>query len=314
MATLVKNELIKLLVKKRILITILLLLLFIVLSALMARGEYNITNWRTEAENRIRASQEYIKELSSSTSENQDVITYEQQYIAKLEYGLKNNIAFFITTPISFVHKAFSAKYILIILMIVISSYVVCNEYSSKMTEILIVRGMRRSSIIVSKILSVVLVSVILELLYSVLSFVIGVLIFGKNGFVSAELFINQSGEVYAVSGIEIIIRTMVLVAVEILVHSVITLLLSVIVKNQAIAIVGSIFFWLLRGQLPLTTSTLKREYLLTTCLDELNMYFTSPVSPTAMGRTLGIIMAYCVCFCVASVLLFALKPYKMKS
>ena len=43
MATLVKNELIKLLVKKRILITILLLLLFIVLSALMApwRIQYN---------------------------------------------------------------------------------------------------------------------------------------------------------------------------------------------------------------------------------------------------------------------------------
>ena len=315
MTTLVRNELVKLLTKKRIAITLLILLAFILLSALMTRGEYSINNWRAEAESRIHDSREYIEELQSSlTPDNQELITYEQQYIAKLEYGLENNVPFFITTPLDFVHEAFSAKYILIILMIVISSYMICNEYSSKMAEVLIVRGIHQSSIIISKILSVLLVSVILELLYSVLSFIVGVLFFGENGLIGTELFINKSGEIYTVSSVEIIMKTMVLVAVEVLLYSSIALLLSVIVKNQTVAVVGSVFFWLLRGMLPFTATKIRVDYLLTTCLDELNLYFTSPVSPATVGKTIGIIIAYCICFCMISVFVFVRKPYKMRS
>jgi len=289
--------------------------LLLVTSGLIIGGKMNedsIKDWRLETEQRIEESKKFIAELREKDDENAArFIAVESQYIAKLEYSLAQDTPFIATDFLDYLIDIFSGKSVLIILVIILSSFIVCTEYINKTIIHLITRKYKRKQILGAKLIVTLFLIVAIVLIYVLLNVILGFLFLDNKQFNDIHLYVDQSGTLVEGSKFVVLMYTIGFVFIELIIYAVMTFFLAVVSKNQTMAVTTTMLIWLLGGAVASMLSENVQQYLLTNYLEELNRYITSPLIISTKGfvKTFVPILIYCVVFVSGAFWGFEKKP-----
>ena len=241
-----ENEIQKILTNKRLLISLVAIVVAVLVMAVSLAGDPTNENWREYLEKQIIDSQEWIAELSTDLNENRELIVEEQQIIALYRYQLDNNYPP-TESVFKFVFDSLGMESILILLTITTTAFVVCNEYTNRTILPLLTSGYRRRDIVIAKILVAAIYSVMILIAYFVISVVVGIIFFSKNGFATTYLVIENNAIVQKDISVQII-SAFAIVLLRLITYLTITFCVAVITKSQTATITAMIIIWILGG------------------------------------------------------------------
>jgi len=266
MLTLIRNEIYKMLLKKKIILITILLILFV---GLFSYGENYIYNQRINAflqgsdqenyswENIANQRLERLKEnLESAYIPERGIKSIEIQ-IEQLEYFIENNI-----NPITPSVARFNVDFIkqsitlfLPLLIIILGADLISGEFSDQTIKVLLTRAVPRWKILLSKLIALLMMTTLMLLLMAVISTAVSRIFINRLGFdepvitgfklVNGEL---STGSVIQITRLKYMLLNYSLAWFVALVMSAITFMVSVLVKSMGSAI-GIIMASLIGGQ-----------------------------------------------------------------
>ncbi|HKL42130.1 MAG TPA: ABC transporter permease [Clostridia bacterium] len=266
MITLVRNEIYKMILRKKVILIIILLILFV---GLFSYGENYIYNQRINAflqesnqsnyswENIANQRLERLKEnLESAYIPERGIKSIEIQ-IEQLEYFIDNNINP-ITPSVARFNVEFvkqSITFFLPLLIIIIGADLISGEFSEKTIKILLTRAVPRWKILMSKLIALLIMTTLIVLLMAIISTSISRVFINRLGFDEPVItgFKLVNGELSTATVIQITSLRYMLLNYSLawyvaLVMSAITFMISVLVKSMGSAI-GIIMASLIGGQ-----------------------------------------------------------------
>ncbi len=266
MITLIRNEIYKMLLKKKIILITILLILFV---GLFSYGENYIYNQRINAflqgsdqgnyswENLANQRLERLKEnLESDYIPERGIKSIEIQ-IEQLEYFIENNI-----NPITPSVARFNVDFVkqsitlfLPLLIIILGADLISGEFSDQTIKVLLTRAVPRWKILLSKLIALLMMTTLMVLLMAIISTVVSRIFINRLGFdepvatgfklVNGEL---STGSVIQITSLNYMLLNYSLAWFVALVMSAITFMVSVLVKSMGSAI-GIIMASLIGGQ-----------------------------------------------------------------
>lgn len=266
MISLIQNELIKLLLKKKMILILLLLFIFISLFSYGEKYTYdknierleNLSgdmnyDWKNLANQRLN---DLERRLNSSYIPDEGIASIEIE-IEQLNYFIENDI-----NPITPSAAKFSVEFVeqgilmfIPLLIVILAADLVSGEFSSKTIKVLLTRAVPRWKILLSKFIALIMMTTILVFLIGILSTTISFLFFNRWGFnepVATGFSLIQgrlnSDYVVLVTRFQYLILIYSLAWFVSIVLASITLLISVLVNNSASAI-GILMAALISGQ-----------------------------------------------------------------
>lgn len=266
MVLLIQNEVIKLLLKKKMILITLLLIIFIGLFSYGEKYAYDINIERLESISSESEfdwqgiSQQQLEDLydrleSPYISENG--IKSVEIEIEQLKYFIDNDI-----NPVTPSAAKFTVEFIeqgiimfIPLLIVILAADIVSGEFTTKTIKVLLTRAVPRWKILFSKFVAIIMMTSIFMLVVAILSLIISYLFFGRWGFSEpvATGFSSLNGvlntnNVILVSRFEYILLTYSLAWFVSVVIATITLMVSVLVKNSA-SVIGVLMAILIGGQ-----------------------------------------------------------------
>lgn len=266
MITLIRNEIYKMILRKKIVLIIILLVLFV---GLFSYGENYIYNQRINAflqesdqssyswENLANQRLERLKEnLESAYIPERGIKSIEIQ-IEQLEYFIDNNI-----NPITPSIAKFNVEFVkqsitlfLPLLIIILGADLVSGEFSEKTIKVLLTRAVPRWKILMSKLIALLVMTTLMILLMGIISTAVSRVFIHRLGFDEPVItgFQLLNGELSTASVIRISSQKYMFLNYSLawfvaLVMSAITFMVSVLVKSTGSAI-GIIMASLIGGQ-----------------------------------------------------------------
>lgn len=266
MGSLIQNEVIKILLKKKMILIIMFLLIFTSLFSYGQQYSYNKNierfeslsggtefNWRSLTEQRLndldkRANNQFIPE---------DVRASLEREIEQLNYFIDNDINPITPTAAKF-NVDFAQQGITLLfplLIAILAADLVSSEFSSKTIKILLTRAVPRWKILLSKFIALIMMTTILIFIIGTLSTLVSYGFFREWGFnepVITGFKLNggklSSESVVLISRLKYTVLIYSLLWFASIVIASITLFISVIVDNSASAI-GILMASLIGGQ-----------------------------------------------------------------
>ncbi|WP_085524152.1 ABC transporter permease [Tuberibacillus sp. Marseille-P3662] len=242
---LVKNENMKLMLKRSTQIMTALLIVFIIGAALLIK----FTSDSPDANDNDQWKQE-LKEQNQTyqqSMEKNDNVDYKQQ-IALNEYRIEHDLEPEGNNVWSFVKDMVGLTMIISLFTIIAAAGSVANEFSWGTIKLLLIRPVSRAKILLSKYVSSLLYAVVLILILFVVSFIIGGLFFGFEGLTHPEL-IYQDGQVDSVNMIGYIFAQYGFKVINLIMMTTFAFMISSIFRNSALAI-GLAVFLMLAGNM----------------------------------------------------------------
>lgn len=326
MIKLIHNELLKITYSRKIPLIIGLLIVFISLFAYGENYTYNLSiqriasvtgdesfSWEALAEQEI---DDLEQRMNSSYRSEESKEAYAVE-ISQLEYFLERGI-----NPITPGAAKFSTNfaeqglYLLFpLLIIILGADMVSGEFSGRTIKVLMTRAVPRWQILLSKILSLWIMTTIVVTLAALLSLFISGLVFGRWGFDEPVLtglsFVGGSvdtGSIVQLSRISYVVLTYSLVWFVSLVIASVTFMVSVLVKSTPAAI-GIIMAALIGGQFLqffLDEWALVKYFFVTNL--NLTQYLTgdyTPVQGLSMGFSITVLSAWALLSLVTAFAVF---------
>lgn len=194
MIKLIKNELIKMLFKKKIILIIAIILLESCAFAYGENNRYERTvksytntnstanyNWRPVINQQIQDLQNKLKYKSVKKSDEKSINIQIEQY----KYYLKNNMNPVTPTSSKFTSEIMgeSVSLLLPLLVIILSADIVSSEFSYRTIKVLLTRAIPRWKILLSKYIALIIMSALVVLLTVVIPLGVSVIAFHYNGF-----------------------------------------------------------------------------------------------------------------------------------
>lgn len=266
MISLIQNEVIKLLLKKKLFLIVILLLIFVSLLAYGQKFSYDRTiqkfeamsggtdyDWKSLTTQRLND----LEKRSENQSIPEEVRASFDREIQQLNYFIDNDI-----NPITPTAAKFSVEFVeqgillfIPLLIVILAADLVSSEFSHKTIKVLLTRSVPRWKVLLSKYIALIIMTTVLVFVIGVISTFISYLFFQQWGFNNPVItgFSLMKGELSSNSVILIsqfqytLLIYSLLWFVSIVVAS-ITLLISVIVDNTASAI-GILMAALIGGQ-----------------------------------------------------------------
>jgi len=266
MISLVQNEVIKLLLKKKMILIIFLLLIFISLFSYGEKYAYdknierleNLSgdmnyDWKKLSRQRL---EDLDKRLDSPYIPEEGIASIEIE-IEQLNYFIENDI-----NPITPSSAKFSVEFVeqgillfIPLLIVILAADLVSGEFSSKTIKVLLTRSVPRWKILLSKFIALIMMTTLLVFIIGVLSSLVSFLFFQRWGFkepIATGFSLIQgrliSDYVLLVTRFEYMVLIYSLVWFVSIVLASITLLISVVVNNSSSAI-GILMASLISGQ-----------------------------------------------------------------
>ncbi|MFC6293604.1 hypothetical protein BHU61_10520 [Macrococcus epidermidis] len=192
MKVLIKNELYKMKSRKLLWIILIFLIVFAIASIIAQYQPNYSDNWKSELnqENKNYETQltiDNIHPILKKDIENKKKIN---------EYRIKNNIPPVKENVFEDMLKTSGLIEFVIIGMIILSSDIVSSEFSNKTIKFLLIRPYHRWQFIISKFISLIIISTILLIIIGVVTLITS-MIANQFNFESTNLFINQNNEIY---------------------------------------------------------------------------------------------------------------------
>jgi len=266
MYVLIRNEVLKILLKKKMILIIALLILFISLFSYgqkyvyeqnMSRLEASVPSteydWKSLAKQQINDLERRI----GSPYIDEEGIRSIQIEIEQLNYFIENDINPVTPTAARFTVEFIDQAIVMFIplLIIILAADIVSGELSNRTIKVLLTRAVPRWKILFSKLMALMIMSTLVVLLVAVISTLISGFFFGRWGFnepvTTGFRLVNDalnSNYVIRVSRVSYMILVYSLTWFVSVVIASITLMISVLVQSTASAI-GIVMSALIGGQ-----------------------------------------------------------------
>lgn len=254
-------------------------------------------NWQ---QNLQAQDQSFSQELQSPNIKSSIKKQLKEQLTIN-QYRLKHNIAPSNSsdTALGFTGTGSNIMEFVTLFIVIMAGGIVSSEFSSGTIKLLLIRPYRRGTILLSKYLSVIYISILYSIVCFVAAWIIGGLFFGfssssapylsySNGIVHEHSLFSHLLVVYANSFIQVVMFTT------------IAFMISSIFRNTALAI-GLSIFGLMGGQILVQVLAQYHwvKYILFTNID-LSQYFSGQqpiVAGTTIGFSVMILILYYIVF-----------------
>ncbi|MDQ0231713.1 ABC transporter permease [Metabacillus malikii] len=254
-------------------------------------------DWKQETESIIAENK---KNLEETGQQNSNLNSFYQREIAINEYRLKENIPPETETHLwTFVKESVSIFGFAGVFIIIIASGIVSSEFSTGTIKLLLIRPIRRSKILLSKYLTVLLFGLFLLVFIFVISAIVGLVLFGMpTNDVSHLAYTN--GKVIEQSIVTHLIGEYFISSIDIIMLTTLAFMISTIFRNSSLAI-GITLFLLFTGNTIVTLLASRfdwTKYLLF-ANTYLGVYFDGvpPVEGMTIGFSITMLVIYFVLF-----------------
>ncbi|MED4014970.1 MULTISPECIES: ABC transporter permease [Sutcliffiella] len=211
-------------------------LVFVLLLDNMPSSADGPLDWRQQLE----SDNETYSEILESNSFG-DISYYERQ-IALNEYRLENNLPPTENYSVwNFIEDNIGLSSIITLFVIIIAGGMVASEFSWGTIKLLMIRPIKRSKILLSKYIAVLIFTFIFFSLLFVSSFIVGAIFFGFESQPSLQYF---NGEVFVWSPFAAIVFKLFLQSIAVMMYATIAFMISSVFRNNSLAIGISIFLY----------------------------------------------------------------------
>jgi ABC-type transport system involved in multi-copper enzyme maturation permease subunit len=262
-----KKEVRKVFRPKIIVIYLIIILVFIAGLAILQKTGMN-KNWKADANQQIAQAQEWISEYSAEKDADPTLIDRENEFIEVLQYQIDNNIS---TQPnfLSFTYNMFSISMVAIIFIILIASNVICVEYSNKTLPHLVMRNVKKKTVLSAKLLTVIGASLAFLISILIISLLIGLALFGTEG-KPINVLMDQRHQIIETNLWLDVLNSSFMLWVELISYGIIAFFLSVLSKKSSTAIIVTMSIWLIGGTI-ISLLNFNNEYSFLILLNSLN-------------------------------------------
>ncbi|OPJ55110.1 ABC transporter permease [Clostridium oryzae] len=240
---LVINEIIKIFTKISTCIFIFLLIVIIAFIAIKAPAKVSKHAYINKLSSEVQQKEKKYGAVTAKDIKKEDNLFSfidKKDYVLN-KYALQHNIIYNYTSLWSIVNKALLLEYMVGIFLIIAAANIVSNEYKDGTIKFLLIRPYKRWQILLSKWTALLALYFGFILLIITVSIIIGGLKYGFDGFNMKDLYISNTGFVKERS---MLVYQLILFAGksinDIMAFS-IAFMLSTIIKNNSLAIVGSV-------------------------------------------------------------------------
>lgn len=256
MFNLIKAELLKIVGKKSMKISILIVLILMVGNCLLqATNETNIKNWKEETQKFVEKTGKELEEGKGTEDEEFNEIFLRDDYeVAK--YCLENEIPYNVVTPVKFVYGNTFMLPILMILLLFIAIFNFIDEFQFGTIKQILTRPYRRSTILGIKQIVFSILAVFVFLLQILISYIIGILFFHQNGNTVIDVK-YLDGKIIQINMVKEIFQSVGAYFVAFLLLLGIAYLLICLVRNSILPVITTAVLWYGSGMI---TEYLKKK------------------------------------------------------
>ena len=196
-------------------------------------------DWKTELEAENEA-------LTEEMQESEFAADFNSQQIEKNEYHIENDIKPAEYDAWQFVFENSMLSSFISLLTIIVAGGIVANEFRWGTIKQLLIRPISRSTILLSKYISVLIFALATLAFVLVLSWIAGAMLFGVQG-LNPEMVLRKGGELEASTVVEEIISSYGFKLVNLFMMTTFAFMISAIFRNSALAI-GTAVFLMMAG------------------------------------------------------------------
>ena len=243
---LVKNEMIKIFGQKKYLIMLSVIFLLVILQILLTDHFDKTKNldWQPIANNQIES---YELQLNNMPAEMQESMGAEmKREIEKLQYALDNQNS---TLYVSNFYSAVKSTYVFSNAVTIISIALICecigNEFTQKTIKQLLIQKYKRSEILFSKVLTVIVIAMCLFLSIIVLSIVINAFLYQFDFGENSILYFNKQNQITEKSYYMYLFQSFIFNIIEVIVYILIGACFAVVSRSTSVSILFSILIYL---------------------------------------------------------------------
>ncbi|GFZ85088.1 ABC transporter permease [Paenibacillus marchantiophytorum] len=251
---LVHNENVKIIYQFKTIVMLILLTALVGGCAVFSNTETN-HDWRKNAREQIERAEsnkeKAIKEIDENREDekkrkiNEVNLSIYEDNLKILNYSIERNIPYGVQTTWKFAYDAQIFIGLIIVFMVIQTANIIANEYSFGTIKQLMIRPFKRWKILLSKYLTIVVISTGFLLFLFAISFGVGYIAFSGNGQGSVELVLNSVGEVVERNVMEYTLTAYLFGLIEIVLLTSLSFMFAVLFKNVTISITSSIVLWL---------------------------------------------------------------------
>lgn len=195
---------------------------------ILSKTEYNKTGNQTSYENYIKITKKTNEDLDNKIKKSLYAIDHNIDYNkagsrTSLNEIIINNIAF------------------LGLIVVIISGAIVASEYQKGTIRLLVIRPNKRWKILLSKFLTITILTIVLAFITYLASFLTNGILYGFKDYFISDLIISN-GKIKEISFILLSIGKMLILLIPIIFSGLIAFFLSTITKNTALSVGLSIF------------------------------------------------------------------------
>lgn len=259
---LLKNELFKLMKKKKLYVFMIIIMFLCILHAGISYKYDNSKDidWRGSAEEQIKYAEEYYQQNPDEINTESYKELQKQQVLAG--YILDNNLSsIYLRTYGSAVFESLDLLIVVMIITIVITCDVFCEDYSLKTIKVLFTRPNKRMDVWISKLLALIVCYIILSVVLVLTSVVTNLFFYNSFEANQCVIFVNDYGDVVEKSYFIYLIQNYFTLLIEAIGYILLTAVGAVMFKNSSIAAAFSIAA-LLGGNVVISIYEQKIEWL----------------------------------------------------
>lgn len=234
---LLKNELYKIMKKKKIYIFII-LIIFLCMLQVGISYKYDDSkelDWKGSAEAQIEYAEEYCEQYVGEKESEEYREVQKQKKMA--EYILDNNLSsMYKRTYWSSVFDSLDLMIIITIMTIMICCDVFCEDYSLRTIKLLFTRPNKRRDLWISKILSIIIIFWVMSFVLMVTSSIINMLLYDCFESRQSIIYLNNYGKIVEKSYFVYLLENYLTIFLEAIGYILLTAVCAVLFKNSSVA------------------------------------------------------------------------------
>lgn len=234
---LLKNELYKIMKRKKIYIFIILTIIVCALQTVISYkyDDSKKLDWKGSAEAQIEYAKEYCEQYAAEKNSEDYKEVEKQQILA--EYVLDNNLSsMYIRTYWKSVFDSLELMIIITIMTIILCCDIFCEDYSLRTIKLLFTRPNKRRDIWISKLLSTIIIFLVMSFVLMVTSIIINMFLYNCLESRQSIIYLNDYGKIVEKSYFVYLLQNYLTIFVEAVGYILLTAVCSVLFKNSSIA------------------------------------------------------------------------------
>lgn len=234
---LLKNELYKIMKKKKIYILMLLIVGVSILHTGLSCKYDDSKNldWKASAQAQVEYAKEYFEQYADEKQSEDYKEVQKQQTLA--QYVLDNNLSsVYIRTYWKAIFDSLDLMIIVAIMAMIICSDIFCEDYSLRTIKLLFTRPNKRSEIWLSKLLSMIVVFFLMSLVLVLTSMLVNMFLYNCSEPRQNIIYLSSAGKIAEKSYFIYFLQTYFAMFVEVTGYILLTAVCSVLFRNASIA------------------------------------------------------------------------------